>query len=75
MVISSRTPEGEFVRCRTCDTESVVEPSEYPVRDASCPACGCRLTFAATPPDPTLADDFLRSLRRKARARRPKSVR
>jgi DNA-directed RNA polymerase subunit RPC12/RpoP len=75
MVISSRTPEGEFARCHTCRTESVVEPSEFPVRDATCPACGSRLTFAATPPDPALAADFLQSLRKKRRAKLPKTVR
>jgi hypothetical protein len=47
MTIASRTPEGEPARCPVCGHAAAVEPSEFPTRDAPCPACGCLLWFAA----------------------------
>ena len=39
MNISSRTPEGEPIRCPICNQVVTVEPSE-PLGDAPCPNCG-----------------------------------
>ncbi len=51
-MISSRTPEGEPSRCAVCGHQADVEPSSFPVRDATCPHCGSRLVFSALPPVP-----------------------
>jgi acyl carrier protein len=39
MIISSRTPEGEFNRCPICGARVIVEPS-FSTGDAPCPRCG-----------------------------------
>jgi hypothetical protein len=44
-VISSATPEGEHNICPVCGHSSIIEPSEFPVRDATCPDCGTLLSF------------------------------
>lgn len=38
MTISSRTPEGQPLRCPVCGEDTELEPS--PAGDACCPACG-----------------------------------
>lgn len=39
-MISSRTPEGEPIQCGVCGHASAVEPSCFPIPDATCPRCG-----------------------------------
>lgn len=51
MTISSRTPEGQPLRCDVCGAMAVVETS-LDLGDATCPACGnllwrLRLRFAS----------------------------
>ena len=40
--ISSRTPEGEPIRCPVCGHLFAAEPSK-PLMDVTCPNCGCLL--------------------------------
>ncbi|MEK6236520.1 MAG: hypothetical protein N2C14_17575, partial [Planctomycetales bacterium] len=43
-MISSRTPEGEPLRCPVCQAEFQVDPCSV-FGDAPCPACGCLFWF------------------------------
>ena len=43
-VISSRTPEGQPIRCPLCGKQVVIEPSAL-FGDATCPHCGQLLWF------------------------------
>jgi anti-anti-sigma factor len=45
MEISTRTPEGEPIRCEVCGSELKIEPAD-PSRDAPCTRCGHRVWFA-----------------------------
>jgi len=40
MIISSRTPEGQPVRCPLCGNEAKIVSSSFPTTDAPCPSCG-----------------------------------
>lgn len=44
MTVSSRTPEGEPVRCRVCGKVAALEPSD-PGGDVICPSCGVLAFF------------------------------
>ena len=44
VVISSRTPEGQPIRCPLCGKQVVIEPSAL-FGDATCPHCGQLLWF------------------------------
>ncbi len=71
MIISSRTPEGEPIRCPLCQADVVVEPSivvepSVLVGDATCPCCGHLLWFVQTG-DTIRLFDSLRSHREKDR--------
>ncbi|MFO0808676.1 MAG: acyl carrier protein [Gemmataceae bacterium] len=44
MTVSSRTPEGEPVRCRVCGNVAALEPSD-PGGDVICPSCGALAWF------------------------------
>ena len=46
MVISSRTPEGDFNSCPICGKDDFTDPSTFPTRDAPCPHCGHLLRFS-----------------------------
>lgn len=48
MIISSRTPEGEFGRCSICGESVVIDPS-HPPGDAPCPSCGSLIWFSPRP--------------------------
>lgn len=54
-MISSRTPEGSPNRCSICGQDSRIEPSAFPVRDATCAHCGSRLVFEG--PEQTSNED------------------
>lgn len=58
MTISSRTPEGQPLRCPCCGGEIRIEPSQ-PTLDAPCPRCGQLLWFPR--PAPLTAGDVRRA--------------
>ena len=48
MTISSRTPEGEPVRCPLCNADIAIEPSVF-FGDGCCPNCGQLIWFIRAP--------------------------
>ena len=52
MVISSRTPEGEPLKCEVCGHEHLVL-SSWPPGDSVCPTCGSHSWLAAKKPEAT----------------------
>lgn len=45
-IVSTRTPEGEPVRCPVCRERALVVPSVFPTTDAPCPSCGTLIWFS-----------------------------